>query len=47
MKDLWNPEPDKLLNPDKLAKLKRENEPLFREVSTHYMEYLKDALGID
>jgi len=47
MRGLWNTEPDKLLNSEKLVKLKEENEPLFKEVSTYYMEYLKGALGID
>ena len=47
MRGLWNTEPDELINPEKLVKLREENEPLFKEVLACYMEYLKRALGRD
>lgn len=46
MRELYHVEPDKLLNPEKLAKLKRENEPLFREVSVYYGDFLKEMVGL-
>lgn len=42
---VYNVEPDRLLNPNKLEKLKQENEPLFKEVSTYYKNFLEEMLG--
>ena len=47
IRGMANTEPDKLLSPEKLRKLKEDNETLFREVSAYYMNFLKEALGID
>ena len=45
--DLYNTEPDKLLDPDKLRILKGENPALYGEVSRYYMDFLKHTLGLD
>lgn len=47
MESLYHVEPDKLLDPEKLKKMKQDNEPMFREVSTYYMNFLKNVLGLD
>jgi hypothetical protein len=47
MKSLYHVEPDKLLDPEKLKEMKEKNEPMFREVSTYYMSFLKEALGLE
>lgn len=44
LRGLWNPNPDKLLNPEELVKLKTENEDLFKRVSTAYSNYLKKII---
>lgn len=43
---LWNTKPDRLLNSDKLAKLKEDDTPLFFEVSSIYKTFLEEQLGL-
>src|SRR3989344_4237615 len=38
---------DKLLDPEKLQKLKQENPSLFGQVSGYYSDYIKKVLGLD
>ncbi len=47
LQGLYHTEPDKLLDPEKLAKLKRDNGQLFQEVSHYYNDYLKKLLGLE
>lgn len=46
LKGVYNVEPDRLLDRDKLARLKEQNESLFKEVSTYYRGFLEEVLGI-
>lgn len=39
--------PDRLLDPEKLQKLKEADPSLFEEVSSYYLDYLKKAAGLD
>ena len=47
MRELYHVEPDKLLDPEKIGRLKRENEPMFREVSLYYSSYLRKLLQLE
>jgi hypothetical protein len=47
MRGLYHVQPDKLLDPDKLSKLKKENPALFGQVSTYYGDFLKKMLGLE
>lgn len=44
MKSLWNTKLGKLFDQEKLVRLEEENKPLFREVITYSMNYLKGTL---
>ena len=47
MQSVYNIEPDRLLDRDKLAKLKEQSEPLFKDVSTFYKNFLEEMLGLN
>lgn len=47
MRSLYHTEPDKLLDPDKLEKLKVENKPLFDSIVGYYVGFLRTELGLE
>ncbi|MEK7155031.1 MAG: hypothetical protein AAB697_02800 [Patescibacteria group bacterium] len=47
MRSLYYAEPDKLLDPEKLERLKVGNEPLFDKVVGYYVGFLKTELGLE
>lgn len=47
MKLLYYVEPDKLLDPEKMVKLKEKNPVLFGQVSSYYGNYLIRCVGFD
>ncbi len=47
IRGLWYHKPDKLLNPEKMAKLKTENPDLYKEVDDYYLRYLEGKLSIE
>ena len=47
IRGLFYTRPDRLLDPEKLQKLKEESTSLFEEVSSYYLDYLKKMSGLD
>ncbi len=47
VKGLYHVEPDKLLDPEKLERLKIDNKPLFDQVVGYYVGFLRTELGLE
>ena len=45
LQGVYNVEPDRLLDREKLAKLKEQNRALFDEVSMYYKNFLEEMIG--